>query len=813
MTTRPEIAFEQLPVQTEQLTDTAQILVSVGGTERRATVDLLPTPASPTPAESPTIEQYDVTGDAAPAAGSIAGDSYGYTVALGHTDRIAVARIVGFAGTAPHPAAVTVIVTLAASGYTRATGTVAIPSGVTLAAGASYTLRLQVFAVGQRLTDEPAAYSDYRITAPASGGGLNQAQVDARVRAIVEALYRDDSTDPYPADRIPTTIARVTALAELQTAAQVHTAITSALTDYRTQTQIAAAITAATAGLQTSAEVTAAIAAAGHVRDREEWVATATYAVHDLVSEDGAWYLAIAASTPSDAAAARPGSGTAWQTYWVRLGSPIPPGQPTINQYDVTGDAAPAPGDIGGDTYRYQLALGNTGDVSVARIVGFAGSSPHPAKSTLSLLSTIDASDYSDASGSLTIPDSTTLAAGGKYTLRLEVYITGSDPASDDPAIYHDYVITAVAPSTHPSITSYTVTGTQHPTAGDIGGDSYSATYAVAHSTDVGAARIVGYAGSTSHPAKNAVTVLATISADDYASGTEALTIPAGLSLTAGQSYTLRLEVYETGQTVSTDQPYAQADYQITAVAPAPQPSISSWTVTGDQTPAAGDIGGDRYQFDYAVANVGGIGAARIVGFAGDGGTPAKDGVTSRVSIDSGHYASGHGNLTIPSGVSLTEGQHYTLRLEVYRTGQTVATDQPYAHSDYVITAGAAPPTGMVHFGLTAQLASGHRTPADYLAAIDLSQHQIRSAAAAAGDWTLSDIPAAGTWLWYWAIPASLPQITRIVTSGFDVTNTVTSPGNRTIDGVAYQFWICNDESATNHDLGTGYVQTVTTGS
>ena len=343
MTTRPEIAFEDLPVQSEQLTDTAQILVSVGGTERRATVDLLPTPASPTPAESPTIEQYDVTGDAAPAAGSIAGDSYGYTVALGHTDRIAVARIVGFAGTAPHPAAVTVIVTLAASGYTRATGTVAIPSGVTLAAGASYTLRLQVFAVGQRLTDEPAAYSDYRITAPASGGGLNQGQVDARVRAIVEALYRDSSTDPYPDDRIPTTIARVTALAGLQTADQVHTAITSALTDYRTQTQIAAAITAATAGLQTSAEVTDAIAAAGHVRDREEWVATATYAVHDLVSEDGAWYLAIAASTPSDAAAARPGSGTAWQTYWVRLGSPIPPGQPTINQYDVTGDAAPAP--------------------------------------------------------------------------------------------------------------------------------------------------------------------------------------------------------------------------------------------------------------------------------------------------------------------------------------------------------------------------------------------------------------------------------------------------------------------------------------
>ena len=344
-------------------------------------------------------------------------------------------------------------------------------------------------------------------------------------------------------------------------------------------------------------------------------------------------------------------------------------------------------------------------------------------------------------------------------------------------------MITAVAPATHPSITSYTVTGTQHPTAGDIGGDSYSATYAVAHSTDVGAARIVGYAGSTSHPAKNAVTVLATISADDYASGTEALTIPAGLSLTAGQSYTLRLEVYETGQTVATDQPYAQADYQITAVAPAPQPSISSWTVTGDQTPAAGDIGGDRYQFAYAVANVGGIGAARIVGFAGDGGTPAKDGVTSRVSIDSGHYASGHGNLTIPSGVSLTEGQHYTLRLEVYRTGQTVSTDQPYAHSDYVITAGAAPPTTMAHFGWVT--AAQDETDIDFA-----TTDQTTNAAAVGYSWTVTGIPAAGTYRLYVCVPASASQPSHFTVGGRNQDNLLPSIGDHTIAGDSYTVYL-----------------------
>ncbi len=783
MTTRPEIAFEALPVQSDRLTATAEILVSVGGTERRATVDLLPAAVPPTPADQPTIERYDVTGDASPAAGSIAGDSYGYTIAMGHVDQIAVARIVGFAGTAPHPSAVAVIVTLQSTDYASATGTIAIPAGVTLAAGATYTLRLQVFATGQRLTDEPAAYSDYRITAPAPGGGLNEAQVDARVRAIVEAPFRDGATGAFAESRIPSTIARTSALAGLQTAAQVTTAINAALTPYSTTTQITRAITTATAGLQTAAQVHAAVAGASHVRDRGAWSNAATYAVHDLASEDDAWYLGIAASTPSNAAAARPGVGTSWQTYWVRLGSPIPPGQPTIQQYDVTGDAAPAPGDIGGDTYRYRLALGNPGSVGAARIVGFTGNAPHPAKSVLSLLATIAQGDYSDASGSVTIPDATTLAAGGKYTLRLEVYASSKDPATDAPAVYHDYVITAVAPPTHPSISSYTVTGTQHPTAGSIAGDSYSATYAVAHSADVAAARIVGYKGSTSHPAKNAVTVLATISADDYASGTAALTIPAGISLTAGQSYTLRLEVYETGQTVDTDQPYAQADYQITAVAPAPQPSISSWTVTGDQTPPAGDIGDDQYRFSYAIANVGGIGAARIVAFAGHGGTPAKNAVTSRVSIDAGRYASGHGTLTIPSGVSLTEGQTYTLRLEVYRTGQTVATDQPYAHSDYVITAGAAPPTTVAHFGWVR--ADQDETDIDFS-----TTDQTTNATAVGYSWTVSGIPATGTYRLYAVVPASDTQPSHFTVGGRNQDNLLPSIGDHTIAGNSYTVYL-----------------------
>ena len=80
---------------------------------------------------------------------------------------------------------------------------------------------------------------------------------------------------------------------------------------------------------------------------------------------------------------------------------------------------------------------------------------------------------------------------------------------------------------------------------------------------------------------------------------------------------------------------------------------------------------------------------ARTVGFKG---AYAKANVHQFLSIPSANYASGHAVAIIPSGVSLAEGETYTLRLEVYKPGQAVATDEPFLHRDFVITAGAAPP-------------------------------------------------------------------------------------------------------------------------
>ena len=510
MTTRPEIAFEDLPLQTEDLASDAEILVSVGGTELRSPISLLPVATPPAPPASPTIERFDVTGTAAPVAGSIAGDGYSYQAAMGRTTRISVARVVGFVGTAPHPAAITTLATIASTDYAGATGSVSIPAGISLSAGQTYTLRLQVFEVGQQLTEEPVAYSDYQITAQASGAaGLNRVQVDARIRALVDPLYLAGATDDYPDTRISTDIARVSqitsAVAGLQSAAQVQAAITAALTDYRTATQIAALISGA-----------------AHMRVRGAWEPTDSYLRYDLAWTEGSSYLALRDINANTAATSQPGVGSDWTNDWLRLGyrsqAAPPADHPLIERYTVTGTQHPAPGSIAGDSYSYSIALGNTARVGAARIVGFAGSAPHPSSPTA--LATIASADYANATGSVTIPAAVSLTAGQTYTLRLEVYETGQTVGTDQPYIYHDYQITAIAPAAHPSITSYTVTGDAHPTAGSIAGDTYSAAYALAHTDRIAAARVVGYIGSTSHPAKNAVTALATISDSDYASGT-----------------------------------------------------------------------------------------------------------------------------------------------------------------------------------------------------------------------------------------------------------------------------------------------------
>ena len=121
---------------------------------------------------------------------------------------------------------------------------------------------------------------------------------------------------------------------------------------------------------------------------------------------------------------------------------------PAITEFETTsGNISPPTGSIANDQYGYTLEISQPGHVSSARIIGFAGAGTADKPSSFATLVTVV--DYHNESGSLTVPAGTTLAnAGDIYTIRLEVYKSGQNPASDNPVAYHDIRIVAHAPAT-----------------------------------------------------------------------------------------------------------------------------------------------------------------------------------------------------------------------------------------------------------------------------------------------------------------------------------------------------------------------------
>ena len=119
--------------------------------------------------------------------------------------------------------------------------------------------------------------------------------------------------------------------------------------------------------------------------------------------------------------------------------TPPPPVTPHIRTWRVTGDQTVPAGSIQGRTYDFESQISQSSHVSAARVVGFVGTAGDPP--SVAQLHVI--SDYSDETGTLTLPN-VTLTANQIYTLRLEVYETGKTFA-DTPTLYADYRITAVA--------------------------------------------------------------------------------------------------------------------------------------------------------------------------------------------------------------------------------------------------------------------------------------------------------------------------------------------------------------------------------
>ena len=109
---------------------------------------------------------------------------------------------------------------------------------------------------------------------------------------------------------------------------------------------------------------------------------------------------------------------------------------------DISGDLDPAAGSIAAQVIGYSYRIAQAAHAGAARIIGFKGDTK-PAGTTVTLATL---TDLDHGAGSVTIPAMTTLAAGEKYRIRLQVFDAGVMPAADTiPASYQDIVITAHA--------------------------------------------------------------------------------------------------------------------------------------------------------------------------------------------------------------------------------------------------------------------------------------------------------------------------------------------------------------------------------
>ena len=174
--------------------------------------------------------------------------------------------------------------------------------------------------------------------------------------------------------------------------------------------------------------------------------AGAAHSTGSALSHEAAGATALKAARSASGALLLGNDNDAWSAadffalYEFATGAPA--GSPYITEFALTGELDPAAGDIGGNRYAYQLAIAHSGQVSAARITGFAGAAP---SGPATLLATLDADDFHAASGSFALPGTINLAAGSFYTVRLEVYASGQVPGTNSPATQQDRRITAHA--------------------------------------------------------------------------------------------------------------------------------------------------------------------------------------------------------------------------------------------------------------------------------------------------------------------------------------------------------------------------------
>ena len=569
--------------------------------------------------------------------------------------------------------------------------------------------------------------------------------------------------------------------------------------------------------------IATAIANLDALVDKGAWNTTDSFDEHDFVRHSGASYIALGAVN----AGIEPGVTSGWATSWYRLAYSA--GPPTaLTTPALAGQVLSFP-DIGGTTTEITLPTTGSADTAPA-----TRSERVTFQAVASATADVEGIPISTDPVSVVFPDGAersviTSLSGNDITLKAGVYlidvhgtITGANNQarvtfdirqSSDDAVLESSTSPHIG-STAGEVSAYAQIFLTEDTAINIFARRFLAASSIAANWT---ATFTRWGGSNSFdPATLGVDTFPltgaqqTIALTDDTSGNAIVcpetgwllvesmipglglnnkvdwysaarlradkTAGAGLYTNSANEILLQVAAHEggatTGNIVRVFYTGATTAGGITPPPPA-KPQIRTFRVTGDKQVPAGSIQGDTYDFESQISQSSHVGSARIVGFIGTSQNPSS---VAQLHVIS-DFSDETGTLTLPN-VTLTANQIYTLRLEVYETGETFA-DTPTVYADYRITAVAA--SLRTHFGYL--LSTQDETD------IQASGVDISTAADAAGNWTVQ-LPGSTDYRMFWRVPSANTQPTTFTTAGFAFTSTLEIVRGVTINGASYDVYM-----------------------
>ena len=146
------------------------------------------------PVVTPTILEFDVTGDSEVTGADISNKTYSYESRISQSAHVGSARIVGFPGTAANPSNVDEL--KAITDFFHETGTFQLPANRMLASvNDIYTIRDEVYPIGVPDTTAPTIYQDFRIRRVAPAAQVHFGYVLGGANFAAAAALVDFTTD------------------------------------------------------------------------------------------------------------------------------------------------------------------------------------------------------------------------------------------------------------------------------------------------------------------------------------------------------------------------------------------------------------------------------------------------------------------------------------------------------------------------------------------------------------------------------------------------------------------------------------------